>query len=132
MLIDTSVPELRVRWSTALGLAIPFALITSFLLSMAVRARRNKVVTGLEGMIGQRGITVGELSPDGTVLVHGEYWKAHAPEQVPASEPVRVTGIKGLTLRVEHVKENWMESVPVLLVVIVVVILPVVVDKDSG
>jgi membrane-bound serine protease (ClpP class) len=104
MLIDTSVPELRVRWSTALGLAIPFALITSFLLSMAVRARRNKVVTGQEGMIGQRGIAVGELSPDGTVLVRGEYWKAHASEQVPANEPVRVTGIRGLTLRVEQVR----------------------------
>jgi membrane-bound serine protease (ClpP class) len=104
MLIDTSVPELRVRWSTALGLAIPFALITSFLLSMAVRARRNKVVTGQEGMIGQRGIAVGELSPDGTVLVRGEYWKAHASEQVPANEPVRVTGIRGLMLRVEQVR----------------------------
>ena len=53
MLIDTNVPELRIRWSTAIGLAIPFALITSFLFSIAVRARRNKVVTGIEGMLGQ-------------------------------------------------------------------------------
>ena len=35
MLIDTNVPELRIRWSTAIGLAIPFALITSFLFSIA-------------------------------------------------------------------------------------------------
>ncbi len=40
MLIDTNVPELRIRWSTAIGLALPFALITSWLVTMAVRARR--------------------------------------------------------------------------------------------
>lgn len=101
MLIDTNVPELRVRWSTAIGLALPFALITSFLFSIAVRARRNKVVTGIEGMIGQMGVAVGELNPAGTVLVRGEYWNAQASGRVPASEPVRITGIDGLTLRVE-------------------------------
>jgi membrane-bound serine protease (ClpP class) len=106
MLVDTSIPELRVRWSTALGLAIPFALITSFLLSIALRARKNKVVTGVEGMLGQRGVTVGELSPNGTVLVRGEYWQAHAPTPVPGNEPVRVVGVNGLTLRVEPVKET--------------------------
>ena len=29
LIVDTNVPELRVRWSTAIGLAVPFALITS-------------------------------------------------------------------------------------------------------
>jgi membrane-bound serine protease (ClpP class) len=101
MLVDTSVPELRVHWSTAIGLALPFALITTFLFSIALRARRNKVVTGVEGMIGETGVAVGELNPSGTILVRGEYWNAHASGQVPASEPVRITGIDGLTLRVE-------------------------------
>jgi membrane-bound serine protease (ClpP class) len=106
MLIDTSVPELRVRLGTALGLVIPFALITSFLFSMAMRARRNKVVTGMEGMLGLAGVAVGELDPSGTVLVRGEYWNAEAPGHIDASDPVRVTGVDGLTLRVEPVKEK--------------------------
>jgi len=101
MLIDTNVPELRIRWSTAIGLAIPFALITSFLLSIVIRARRNKVVTGAEGMLGLPAIAVNELNPSGTILVRGEYWSARASARVPASEPVRITGIDGLTLRVE-------------------------------
>jgi membrane-bound serine protease (ClpP class) len=101
MLIDTNVPELRIHWSTAIGLAIPFALITSFLLSIVVRARRNKVVTGIEGMLGLPGIAVSELNPSGTVQVRGEYWNAQSSARVPASEPVRITGIDGLTLRVE-------------------------------
>jgi membrane-bound serine protease (ClpP class) len=101
MLIDTNVPELRIRWSTAIGLAVPFALITSMLFSIAIRARRNKVVTGVEGMLGLQAIAVGELNPSGTVLVRGEYWNAQASARVSASEPVRITGIDGLTLRVE-------------------------------
>jgi membrane-bound serine protease (ClpP class) len=101
MLIDTNVPELRIRWTTAIGLALPFALITSFLLSIVVRARRNKVVTGVEGMIGLSAVAVSELNPYGTVLVRGEYWKAQTSARIPASEPVRITGIDGLTLRVE-------------------------------
>jgi membrane-bound serine protease (ClpP class) len=101
MLIDTNVPELRIRWSTAIGLAVPFALITSLLFSIALRARRNKVVTGVEGMLGLQAMAISELNPSGTVLVRGEYWNAQASARVPASEPVRITGIDGLTLRVE-------------------------------
>lgn len=110
MLIDTRAPELRIHLATALGLTIPFALITTFLLSIAMRARRNKVVTGAEGMIGLRAVAVGELNPSlhpsGTVLVHGEYWRAQASGPVAASDPVRVTGIDGLTLKVEALKES--------------------------
>ncbi len=76
MLIDSPMPELRVHWITAIGLALPFAAITVFLLSLAMRARRNKVETGAEGMIGQLGSAVTELAPGGKVFVHGEYWDA--------------------------------------------------------
>lgn len=110
LLIDTNVPEFRIRWSTAAGLAIPFALITSLLLSIAVRARRNKVVTGVEGMLGLAGVAVGELNPSGTILVRGEYWNARASARVAASEPVRITGVDGLTLRVVPEKPVGPES----------------------
>ena len=106
MLIDTSAPELRIRWTTALALTIPFALITSFLFSIALRARRNKVVTGAEGMIGQIGVAVGELNPSGTVMIRGEYWSANASARIEPAREVRVDGIDGLTLRVEAVRKE--------------------------
>ena len=106
MLIDTSVPELRIRWSTALGVTVPFALITSFLFSIALRARRNKVITGTEAMIGTTGVALGELNPAGVVMVRGEYWNAVAPARVPAAQEVRIVGLSGLTLRVEAVSHK--------------------------
>jgi membrane-bound serine protease (ClpP class) len=110
MLVDTTNPDLRVRWSTALGIAIPFALITSFLLSIAIRARKNKVVTGVEGMLGAGGVAVSELNPGGTVLVQGEYWNAQASSPVPARQPVRVTGIDGFTLLVSPEQQMHKEA----------------------
>jgi membrane-bound serine protease (ClpP class) len=106
MLIDTTVPELRIRWSTALAVTVPFALITSFLLTIAVRARRNKIITGAGAMVGQFGVTVGELNPGGTVMVRGEYWSAVAPARIAAAAPVRVTRIEGLTLRVDAIENE--------------------------
>jgi membrane-bound serine protease (ClpP class) len=103
MLVASPVPELRIHWSTALGLALPFSAITIFLLSIAVRARRNKVVTGVEGMIGQTGSAITDLTPVGTVFVHGEYWDAVAERPMAAGAAIRVTAIHRLKLRVEPV-----------------------------
>ena len=101
MLVNGPIPEMRVHWPTALGLALPFSAITVFLLSLAIRARRNKVETGAEGMIGETGSALTALAPEGKVLVRGEYWDAVAAGPVSAGASVRVTGIHNLTLTVE-------------------------------
>jgi membrane-bound serine protease (ClpP class) len=100
MLIN-SPPEMRVHWLTAIALALPFSAITMFLLSLAVRARRGKVETGSEGMIGATGAAVTPLEPEGKVFVRGEYWNAVSLQPVAAGAPVRVTGIHQLKLTVE-------------------------------
>jgi membrane-bound serine protease (ClpP class) len=66
-----------------------------------VRARRNKVETGLEGMIGLTGSAITPLKPEGKVFVRGEYWDAIAPRPVEAGALVRVTRIDRLKLTVE-------------------------------
>src|SRR5262249_20659971 len=93
MLIDSPVPEMRIRWATAIALALPFAAITTFLVSLAVRARRNKVETGSEGMIGLTGSTITPLAPEGKVFVRGEYWNAVAPRPLQPGQRVRVVQI---------------------------------------
>jgi membrane-bound serine protease (ClpP class) len=101
LLIDTSDPALRIRFSMALAVTLPFALITSFLLSIAVRARRNKVVTGMEALPGRSGVSVGEINLSGTVMVRGEYWSAVSANRIGPAERVRVTSVDGMTLKVE-------------------------------
>jgi membrane-bound serine protease (ClpP class) len=103
MLIDSPVPEMRIHLSTAIALALPFSLITMLLLTLVLRARRNKVVMGSQGMIGEIGTAVTPLDPAGKILVRGEYWSATAPSQIAAGGQVRVTGIDRLTLTVEPI-----------------------------
>jgi membrane-bound serine protease (ClpP class) len=105
MLINTPSPAARIHLSYALGVTIPFALITSFLLSIAVRAKRNKAVTGVEGMVGQAGVAIGALNLAGTVLIRGEYWSALASAPVNPAGHVRVTAVDGLTLKVDPANE---------------------------
>jgi membrane-bound serine protease (ClpP class) len=103
LLVDSPLPEMRIHWSTAIALTLPFSMITVLLLSLALRARRNKVETGSAGMIGEIGSVVTELAPEGKIFVHGEYWNAVSPEPLPAGARVRVTAIHRLTLTVEPV-----------------------------
>jgi membrane-bound serine protease (ClpP class) len=103
MLISSPNPEMRIHWSTAIALALPFSAITMFLLSLAVRARRNKVATGPEGMVGETGFAITPLAPEGKVFVHGEYWDAVSPQTAPAGARVRVTAIRQLKLTVEPI-----------------------------
>jgi len=63
LLVDSPVPEMRVRLVTALAVSVPLGLITAFLMTLAVRARHNKVVTGIEGLIGEVGTAQGVLAP---------------------------------------------------------------------
>jgi membrane-bound serine protease (ClpP class) len=92
---------MRVRLLTALAVSIPVGLITIFLMSIALKARRNKVVTGSQGMIGEVGVARTALAPLGKVFVHGEIWDAVSSVNIAAGESVVVRGVDGLQLRVE-------------------------------
>ncbi len=101
MLLVNGPPEMRIHLSTALAVAIPFAAITMFLVSIVIKARANKVLTGWQGMIGEVGIARTALEPEGQVQIRGEYWNAVAAAPVAAGSQVRVSGVAGLKLQVE-------------------------------
>jgi len=101
LLVDGPIPEMRVRLATALAVSIPIGIITVFLMSIALKARRNKVVTGEQGMIGEVGVAQTALSPNGKVFVHGEIWDAIASAPVSVGESVVVRRVEGLQLKVD-------------------------------
>jgi len=106
ILVKSPWPEARIHLSTALSVALPLGLITVILLRLAVAAKRRKVVTGEQGMIGAVGVAQTDLAPEGKILVHGELWEARAREKIPKGARVRVREIDGLTLRVESEPES--------------------------
>ena len=106
LLVDGPIPEMRVRLGTALAVSVPLGLITAFLMTIVLRARRNKFVSGAEGMLGEMGIAQTPLTPRGKVFVHGEIWDGIAVMDVPAGQRVVVRAIDGLTLQVEGLPEG--------------------------
>lgn len=105
-LVDTSVPALQVHWSVALGVALPMAGITVFLMRLVLRARANKVRTGAQGMVGALAIVRTALAPEGTVRIHGEIWRARSAVPAVPGAQVRVRAMQGLLLEVEPVAGN--------------------------
>ena len=101
LLVDAPIPEMRVHLLTALAVSIPLGAITVFLMSIALKARANKVVTGVQGLVGEVGIAQTPLSPHGKVFVHGELWDATSAVSVAAGQTVVVRGVEGLQLRVD-------------------------------
>ena len=101
LLVDAPIPEMRVHLATALAVSVPLGIITAFLMSIALKARRNKVVTGEQGLVGETGVAQTALSPQGKVFVHGELWDAVAPSPLPIGQLVIVRKVDGLTLQVD-------------------------------
>jgi membrane-bound serine protease (ClpP class) len=101
LLVDGPIPEMRINWKTAVGVALPFGVITVFLTTIAMRARAAKVVTGEQGMIGMIGVARSALTPQGKVFVNGELWNAVALAPVQSGEAIRVRSVHGLTVEVE-------------------------------
>ena len=105
LLVDAPIPEMQVKLWTALAVSIPLGIITVFLMTIALRARRNKVVTGIEGLVGEVGVAQTALTPAGKVFIHGELWDAVAHAGVAAGEKVVVERVDGMQLRVDPVKQ---------------------------
>lgn len=106
MLIQSPWTGMGVRFSTALAVAIPFAVIAAILTRAVMRSRRWKRATGREELLGEQGEvieTVGTAPALGMVRVHGELWRAAAVNgaSIPKGARVRVKSIHGLTLDVE-------------------------------
>jgi membrane-bound serine protease (ClpP class) len=103
LLVDSPVPEMRVHLLTALAVSIPLGLITAFLMTIAMRAHRNKMVSGAQGLVGEVGIAQTTLAPRGKIFVHGELWDAVSSANVTIGQSVVVRQVDGLLLQVEPV-----------------------------
>ena len=103
LLVNGPIPQMRVQLFVALAVSLPFGIITAFLMSIGLRARRNKVVTGSQGLIGEKGVACTDLLPSGKVFVHGELWNAHSAKPLHSGDPIRVVAIRQLELEVEPI-----------------------------
>jgi membrane-bound serine protease (ClpP class) len=106
LLVDSPIPEMRVHLLTALAVAIPVGIITAFLVGIVLKARKSKVVTGPQGLVGEVGVAQTPLMPEGKVFVHGELWNAVSSSSVQVGDRVLIRRVNGFTLEVEPVSAS--------------------------
>lgn len=105
-LVDGPIAEQRVHTSTAIAAGLGFGIISFGLTWIALRARRSKVLTGPQAMIGGIAIVRSQLAPIGQVEIRGELWQArllHPASPSPSpGDNVRVHAVQDLVLIVDR------------------------------
>jgi membrane-bound serine protease (ClpP class) len=94
---------LSLSWITLLVAIAGMALAMVGGMPAMVRTRFSTPTIGREWMVGETGVAVGSVSPDGIVMVRDAPWRARTNRATPiaAGDPVRVVSIDGLLLEVE-------------------------------
>jgi membrane-bound serine protease (ClpP class) len=101
LLVDGPIPDMRVKLWTSLAISLPLGVITLFLMTLVVKARRKKTMIGPAGLVGEIGVARTALAPEGKIVIQGELWNAIASEDVAPGQAVRVRDVDGLLLKVE-------------------------------
>ena len=106
MLFDSNLPFLHLSWQVIFGVVVITTLFFVFLVGLVVRAYRKKPTTGVEGMAGEIGEVYKTLNPQGTIKVHGEFWKAVSDSPVKKGGRVEVLEAdrESLLLKVKPIK----------------------------
>lgn len=109
VLFNTPVrsPFGRVSVPLVVGTALVIGAFFAFIVSKGLLAQRRELVTGVESLVGQRGVVRTSLDPVGTVQVAGELWTASAGDgPIPEGEPIEVVAVEGLRFRVRRLTDN--------------------------
>jgi len=74
-------------------------------ITLGIKAQKRKVTTGAEGIIGETGIAITNLEPEGEVKVHGEIWRAESIDgTIETGSRVVVDFLSELKLKVRKQK----------------------------
>jgi membrane-bound serine protease (ClpP class) len=89
-----------------MGAGLGFGGVTASLLVLGLEARRSKVRTGSDAMLGWLAVAQTPLAPEGHILVRGELWRARLTSKdsaVAAGDHVKVLRADGMLLEVTAV-----------------------------
>ena len=99
-------PQALYRVSLAVIIPVVICTLLFFVvaLSYVVKAHKHKPTTGQEGIVGETGIATTDISPAGTVKVHGEIWRAQATQPILKGAQIIVKAVERMVLTVEEYK----------------------------
>ncbi len=101
MLIDTeAAPGLEIPLGFIASLTGVATLLLFGTAYLALKARRQPIVSGREDLAGAEGEVLGDLEGEGWARVRGETWRIRSAVPLKRGERVRVMSVEGLVLTV--------------------------------
>ncbi|MFH0799269.1 MAG: nodulation protein NfeD [Pseudomonadota bacterium] len=107
ILFSSPYDFMRVSIPIALAFTLATLAVASFLVFIVVRSRKRRVVTGLEGIVGERGGVKSWKDGNGKVFVHGELWDATSNETLAVGTNIEVVSVQGMTVVVKPSTQNF-------------------------
>jgi len=101
MLIETDIPGYDIPWTLIASVSAVTAAFFLVVIGMALRARRQPIVSGREELVGAPGEIMQQANGQWWARVHSEVWKVRSRAELRPGQKVRVTRIDGLILEVE-------------------------------
>lgn len=104
MLISPSAIYISISLKYIVTMVAVISSIFIFIISYAIKAQFRKPVTGMEGLVGSKGVAKSDISPKGKIQIHGEIWNAlleQDKETIKKGEEVEVVKVEGMRLVVK-------------------------------
>ncbi|UQB41562.1 nodulation protein NfeD [Thiomicrospira microaerophila] len=106
MLIDTDAPGYGIDLSVILSFTLLSFIALVMIVWFALKSSQQKIVSGLEALVGSEGRVIDDFDHKGLVLMHGEHWQAMTNVPLKKLQQVKVIGLKNLVLQVEPLEDN--------------------------
>ena len=101
ILIDSPLPGGGVPLSTIAGAGFFILGFVFIVVRAVVNVHKDRVTTGMVGMIGETGTALKDFTGKGKISIHGEIWNALAKEDISKDDEVVVVAVHGMTLEVQ-------------------------------
>ena len=106
ILIDTPEPAFQIAWPIIASVAIVSIAFVFLTFGMLFKSRQQKMVSGVETLIGETAEVVSIHNGNILARLYGELWQVHANVPLSLGDKVVVSSINGLTLNVIKKSEH--------------------------
>ena len=100
MLMDSELPGYQIATPVIAAFTVFSLLISIGVLAMALKARKQRVVSGDAILVGQQVVAIESFDGQGRVSIQGEIWNASSGAPVSEGEELVVRAVDGLVLLV--------------------------------
>ena len=102
MLFETGSPGFQISVTLVISVVLLTGAFFMFAVGSGIRAQKNKIITGVEGMIGEVVEAMTDIDPVGKVFTEGSWWTARTEgEPIKKGEKVRIVAMEKLALIVK-------------------------------